>query len=219
MDRVRFPNESAEYRSARDRLLEAEVEARRQLESVAALRRSLPAGGKVPEDYLFEGADGPVRMSSLFERGNTLVAYGFMYGPAMENACPMCTSMLDGLDASAAHIAQRTDLVVIARSPIARILEHARSRGWKNLRLLSSHANSYHPDNHADVPDGSQLPKLNEIVKDGDGIRHFWASELFFADHEPGTHPRHVDLLWPLWNVLDLTPEGRGKDWTPKLKY
>src|ERR687895_1264099 len=103
---MNFPNESKEYRAARDKLLAAEIELRKQVETVAAQRRKLPAGGEVPEDYVFEGEKGPVRLSQLFENGNTLVAYRFMYGPKMQKACPMCTSMLDGLDGNAQHIAQ-----------------------------------------------------------------------------------------------------------------
>ena len=142
---MNFPNESKEYRKAREKLLRAELELRKKVEAVAAERRKLPPGGEVPEDNLFEGETGPVRLSQLFDRGNTLVAYSFMYGPKMPKACPMCTSMLDGLNGNAQHIAQRTNLVVIAKSPLARILEHARSRGWSNLGLLSSEKNTYKP--------------------------------------------------------------------------
>jgi predicted dithiol-disulfide oxidoreductase (DUF899 family) len=160
-----------------------------------------------------------VRLSALFERGDTLVAYSFMYGPKMEKACPMCTAMLDSLDGSAPHIAQRTNLVVIARSPLERILEYARSRGWSRLRLLSSAGNGYNRDYHGESPEGAQLPMLNVFVRRRGAIRHFYGSELLFGKAEPGQHPRHVDMIWPLWNVLDYTPEGRGKDWYPALEY
>src|SRR5687767_6880142 len=216
---MNFPNESKEYRAARDKLLAAEIELRKQVETVAAQRRKLPAGGEVPEDYVFEGEKGPLRLSQLFENGNTLVAYSFMYGPKMPKACPMCTSMLDGLNGNAQHIARRTNLVVIAKSPLPRILEHARSRGWSNLRLLSSEKNSYNRDYRAEADDGSQLPILNVFVKHRKKVRHWYATELLFAQTESGQDPRHIDSIWPLWNLLDLTPAGRGKDWYPKLSY
>ncbi|HXC49640.1 MAG TPA: DUF899 family protein [Candidatus Limnocylindrales bacterium] len=215
----RLPNETSEYRAARERLLEAEVALRRQMESVAELRRKLPLGGKVPEDYVFEGAGGPVRLSELFTRGDTLVAYSFMYGPNMEHACPLCTSMLDGLDGEAPHIREHVSLVVIAKSPIARIMEHAGRRGWSDLTLLSSHDNDYNRDYLGEAPDGSQLPMLNVFVKDDGAIRHFYATELLFAKNDAGKDARHIDLLWPLWQVLDLTPGGRGTGWYPKLQY
>jgi predicted dithiol-disulfide oxidoreductase (DUF899 family) len=215
----RFPGEKPSYRTARNRLLRAEMALRKQAEAVATLRRKLPAGGAVPEDYVFESEGGPVRMSQLFARGDTLVAYSFMYGPKMAQACPMCTAMLDGLNGNAPHIAQRTNLVVIARSPLARIREHARGRGWTNLRLLSSAGNNYNRDYHAETADGSQWPLLNVFVRRRGVVRHFYCTELFFVRPAPGQHPRHVDAIWPLWNLLDFTPEGRGKDWYPRLTY
>lgn len=218
---MRFPNENKAYRTAREKLLSAELKLRRDIEKVAALRRKLPAGGAVPEDYAFEEGEPArkVRLSDLFGERDTLVAYSFMYGPKMAKACPMCSSMLDGLDGNAPHIAQRTNLVVIASSPIARIREFARGRGWRNLRLLSSTGTTYNRDYHGEGPDGSQWPMLNVFVRRKGKIRHFYGTELLGAKADPGQNGRHVDLLWPLWGVLDLTPEGRGKDWYPKLVY
>jgi len=216
---MRLPNETKTYRVKRNRLLAAEKALRRKVEQVAALRRKLPVGGAVPEDYVFEGESGTVRLSELFRNGDTLIVYSYMYGPKMARPCPMCTSMLDGLDGSAPHISQRTNLAVIAKSPIARILEFARARGWRNLQLLSSADNNYNRDYHGEELDGDQRPALNVFARRKGVVRHFWASELMFAKAEPGQYPRHVDILWPLWNALDLIPEGRGKDWFPKLEY
>jgi predicted dithiol-disulfide oxidoreductase (DUF899 family) len=218
MAKTRFPNESRTYRSAREKLLKEEIDLRRKAEKVAALRRKLPKGGEVPEDYVFDDQQGKVKLSELFVKGHTLVAYSFMFGPKMQNACPSCTSIIDGLNANVQHIAQRTSLVVIAKSPIERILAFARERGWSNLRLLSSAGNNYNRDYRAELPDGRQMPILNVFRKDK-VIRHFFASELLFAKPDPGQNERHVDMIWPLWNLLDFTPEGRGKDWYPKLAY
>jgi predicted dithiol-disulfide oxidoreductase (DUF899 family) len=215
---MRFPNEDRKYRKARDELLRAEIGLRRQVEQVAALRRKLPAGGEVPQDYEFEAEDGPVRLSELFSKGKTLVAYSFMYGPKMKQACPSCTSILDSLDGAAHHLAQVTNLVVIAKSPLARIREHARKRGWRHLELLSSEKSTYNRDYGAETPEGAQMPMLNVFRKDG-AVRHFWGSELLYAKSGAGQDPRHADLIWPLWNVLDVTPEGRGKGWYPRLDY
>ena len=219
---VRFPGESAEYRAARDRLLEAEIALRRQTEAVAAQRRALPPGGQVREDYVFaEGDDArPVRLSELFADKSTLVLYSYMYGPAMERPCPSCTSMLDGLDGQAPHITQRVALAVVARSPIARILDFTRERGWQRLRLVSSADNTYHADYYSETAEGSQRPIMNVFVKGPDGvIRHSWASELAFVPSDPGQNPRHIDAIWPMWAALDMTPEGRGADTNAKLSY
>jgi predicted dithiol-disulfide oxidoreductase (DUF899 family) len=217
---ARFPGESRAYRTARNKLLDAELKLRKQVERVAALRRKLPPGGKVPHDYEFEEEGGrKVRLSQLFERGkNTLILYSYMYGPKMEKPCPMCTSFLDSLDGAAPHIVQRASLAVVARSPIERILEFTRSRGWRNLRLLSSAGNTYNRDYHGEASDGSQMPSLNVFIRRSGVVRHFFHTELMFAKAEKGQNQRHIDMAWPLWNVLDFTPEGRG-DWYPKLEY
>jgi len=216
---VTFPNETKKYRTARDKLLDAELDLRKQVEQVAALRRKLPAGGEVPHDYTFQSTRGPVKLSQLFERGNTLVAYSFMFGPQMKQACPMCTAFLDALDGNAQHVAQRTNLVVIAKSAIERIVEYARGRGWRNLHLLSSAETSYNRDYHGENEKGAQMPMMNVFIRKGGKVHHFYGSEMLYEPEPKGQNARHNDLMWPLWNVLDLTPEGRGSDWYPKLGY
>jgi predicted dithiol-disulfide oxidoreductase (DUF899 family) len=224
----RFPGETKAYRSARDKLLRAEMDLRRQIERVAAMRRKLPPGGPLPQDYAFEegGADlgdahtvRTVTLSELFQPGkDSLIVYSYMYGPGMARPCPSCTSILDGLNGTALHAAQRVNLVVVAKSPIGRIREFARGRGWRNLRLLSSGGNSYNRDYRGETANGSQIPSLNVFVKRGGKIHHVYNTELVFAPREKGQDPRHVDSVWPLWNLFDYTPDGRG-DWYPKLSY
>ena len=221
----RFPNESQAYRKARDKLLKAEVALRREVEAVAKLRRKLPLGGPVPEDFVFEEqADvvgiRKVRLSELFAPGkDTLLLYNYMYSLAMPDPCPMCTSILDSLEGAAPHVSRRVNLAVVAKSPLPRIMTFARNRGWRHLRFLSSADNAYNRLYLGEEEDGHQLPMMNVFVKRGGAVRHFWASELMFAKADKGQSPRHVDMIWPLWNLFDLTPEGRGKDWYPKLNY
>jgi predicted dithiol-disulfide oxidoreductase (DUF899 family) len=229
---MRFPGESPEYRQARDELLQAEIELRRSIERVAAQRRALPPGGSVPEDYEFEPADGDggsVRFSELFAPGkDTLVIYSFMFPrfsgdtrpgptegetarlPLAETPCVSCTSILDSLDGAARHLPQRVNLAVVAKSDPGRIRAFAQERGWRHLRLLSSRHNTYNRDYGAEWEDGEQAPILNVFTREGHGFRHRWASELMFAPRDEGEDPRHVDSIWPIWSVLDVTPEGRG---------
>jgi predicted dithiol-disulfide oxidoreductase (DUF899 family) len=216
---VRFPNESDEYRRARDELLRAETRLRREIEQVAALRRGLPAGGTVPEDYVFEET-GPrrVKLSELFGNKSTLVLYSYMFGPAMPNPCPFCTSILDGLDGQVPHIVERAAFAVVARNPISKLESVAEARRWKHHRLLSSAGNTFNRDYHAETESGAQNPLLHVFTKKDGQVRHFWSSELLFSPPAPGQDPRHVDLVWPLWHVLDVTPEGRG-DFHPRLAY
>jgi predicted dithiol-disulfide oxidoreductase (DUF899 family) len=240
---VAFPGESAEYRAARNRLLDQEIELRGAMEAVAAARRRLPPGGVVPEDYVFrgQGPDGgpaEVRLSELFDPGkDSLLIYSMMFPrapdddspgpqggqtallPLAESPCPSCTALLDQLDGAAEHAAQRVNLAVAAKAPIERVLTFARERGWRRLRLLSSAGTSYNRDYLAETADGNQQPMLNVFQRDRETIRHFWGSELFYAPADPGQEPRHVGTIEPLWNLFDLTPEGRGTDWHEQLIY
>jgi predicted dithiol-disulfide oxidoreductase (DUF899 family) len=224
-----FPEESAEYRKARNELLAAEIELRRNIEAVAALRRKLPLGGPIAQDYIF--AEGPAdlsrdgeirstRFSELFDAGkDSLLVYSYMFGPAMATPCTSCTSILDGLNGTAPHVRDRVNFVIVAKSPIERIRAVARERGWHNLRLLSSAGNSYNLDYRGENKEGAQLPSLNVFARRDGKMHHFYHTELLFAPREPGQDGRHVDMIWPLWNLFDYAPEGRGEKWYPKLSY
>ncbi len=222
----RFPGEASEYRDARNKLLEAELELRDQMEEIAQMRRDLPLGGELKEDYIFEelihnNGNKKLIYSKLSELFNpprsTLIIYNYMYSSTMATPCVMCTSILDAMDGTAQHLSQRVNLVVVAKSPISRITRFANNRGWKNLRILSSEKNNYNRDYFGEYPDGSQWPACNVFVKRETGIFHTYATELLFVQSE--MQARHLDLMWPLWNFLDITPEGRGNDWYPKLAY
>lgn len=225
---ITFPGESREYRAARNDLLAREIELRRLTEVVAAERRALPPGGIVPTDYVFTqvGADGHperVRLSGLFAGGHdSLVVYHMMLGPGRTQPCAGCTTLLDGLNGAARHITQRVNLVVGAASPIERIRAFAAERGWDHLRLVSTGGSTFNRDYHAEVVGEDDTvvenPMLNVFHRDGGTIRHVWGSELFYQESDPGQHPRHNGTVEVLWNVLDLTPEGRGTDWSPTVQ-
>jgi len=228
---VHFPGESDKYRKAREELLKAEIDLRRKIEAVAAQRRKLPIGGVVPLDYVFEEWDAsanaarPVRLSELFADGkDTLFLYSFMFIPGkaklpLEEGCPSCTSIIDGIDGAVPHITQGINFAVVAKAPIEQFRAHAQSRGYRHARLLSSANNTYNHDYLAEGPDGSQSPIATVFVRRDGKMHHFWSSELMLAPSDPGQDMRHVDFMWPLWLVLDRTPGGRGKDWRPELDY
>ena len=225
---VTFPGESAEYRAARDRLLEQEADMRRAVEAVAAARRALPPGGAVAEDYVFqgEGADGAptdVRLSQLFAPGkDTLVIYSMMFprAPDEDLPCPSCTQFLDSFDGVVEHASQRVNVAIVAKAALPRLLAHAADRGWRRLRLLSCGATPTTTTTTARRPTArQQLPMLNVFRRDGDAIRHFWGSELLYEPPDPGQDPRHAETIDPLWNLFDFAPEGRGTDWYPALSY
>lgn len=236
--RMAYPNESPAYREARNALLDAEIALRRQTEAVAAMRRALPAGGEVPQDYVFEriGAHSrpePVKLSELFGEHPTLLLYSYMFGPERDVPCPGCTHLIDGFDGAARHVPQRAAFYVVSRSPIARLTAWAHERGWDHVTLLSTAGNDYpahYYGNTAALTPAMRAergykpgedwdePMLNVFRKDGAEIRHFWGSELVFAPDDPGQNHRALDIVDPLWGLLDTTPEGRG-DFFPKVNY
>ena len=238
MEHVQYPNESSEYRAARNALLDAEMALRAQIEAVAARRRALPPGGEIPTDYVFERIGKTqmpekVKMSELFGAHETLILYSFMYGPDRALPCPGCTHLLDGLDGAARHIGRRAAFHVVAKSPIARLAAWAHERRWEHLSLLSTAGNSYDADYFGDTSRLSDAmrrergyepaknwdePMFNVFHKAEGIVRHFWGSELVYAPEEPRQHHRAGDLVDPVWGLLDMSPEGRG-DFFPELRY
>ena len=214
---VRFLNESAEYRRARDELLAEEIELRRHIERVAEQRRALPPGGAVARDYRFEGENGPVVFSNLFGDKQTLAVYSFMYGPKRERPCPMCTSLMSAWDGESADVEQRIALVMVARSPIERLVALKKERGWHHLRLFSDLSGDYTRD-YVSASE-ADIPAYNVFTRRDGTVRHFWSGEMATGTADPGQDPRGAPDLMPLWTILDATPEGRGTDWYPKLEY
>lgn len=212
-----FPNESAEYRKARNALLVEELELRRHIERVAGLRRKMPLGGEIPEDYLFEGENDVVRLSDLFDNKESLVVYSMMFGPQRQRPCPMCTAMLTSWDGAARNLHERVALVVTARSSIDRLLDFKDERGWQNLQLYSDGSGNY-TRTYVSADDGD-VPGLNIFTRKNGRIHHFWAAEMNGEMADPGQDPRGAPDVDPLWTILDLTPEGRGSNWYPKLEY
>jgi predicted dithiol-disulfide oxidoreductase (DUF899 family) len=212
-----FANESTEYRRARDELLVEEIELRRHIERVAELRRALPPGGEVTEDYQFVGEEGPLSLTDLFRDKQTLVVYSFMYGRDREKACPMCTSLLDSLNGEGASIDKRVSLAVVARSPIERLVKFKQERGWHWLRLYEDIDDRFSRDHFAIMPDGGDDAGLHVFTKQDGKIRHFWSGEIGLDMGDPGQDARSVPELMPMWDIFDVTPEGRGTDWYPTL--
>ena len=213
-----YPNDSAEYREARVALLAEEVELRRHIERVAAQRRALPPGGEA-RDYRFKDEDGKtVPLADLFGVHDTLVTYFWMYGPERERPCPMCTSFLGSLDIPVRDISQRIAIAVIGRSPVERQLAFARERGWSNLKFYATVGDDFPRDYRGLAPDGSEWPALDVWVRRDGKVLHFWGSELG-GTADPGQDARGAPDPTPLWNILDLTPAGRGTDWFPALAY
>src|SRR5262245_29093648 len=215
---VRFPNESEEYRSARNALLAAEIDLRRHIERVAEQRRALPHGGPVIGDYRFFSENGAASFEDLFAGKDTLAIYSYMFGPERDRPCPMCTSLLSAWDGEARDIEQNIALAVVARSPIERLRAIKQERGWRALKLYSDVSGRFSRDYNA-LAGEEEVPELNVFTRGEGTIRHFWGGEMSFATADPDQDPRGAPDLMPIWTVLDMTPQGRAPEWYPRLAY
>lgn len=219
-------NESPEYLAKREELRNAEIELRRQRERVAELRRALPRGATIPDYELLEGptsfddGDGPVqtvRLSELFTAPDrSLVIYHFMYGKEQAKPCPMCTAWIDCFNGIAHHVAQNVDLAIVAAADPPTLRAYARDRRWNKLRLLSAGESSFKYDLGSEDREGKQDSTISVFTRDADGtLRHFYSGHPWLAED---VKERGIDELNPIWNLLDLTPQGRGT-WYASLDY
>lgn len=216
MSEPRYPNETDEYRRARNELLEEEKQLVRQVRAVAEKRRELPLGGRLKEDYRFHWANDarvgePVLLSELFRDKPTLLLYNFMFGPGWDNPCLSCTSLMDGFDRTAYQVSQDAAFCGIAKAPAEKINGWANTRGWTEIDLVSGFGTTYQADYHCQADsDDMQWPILHVFRKHDGAIYHFWGTEL---------KGNHVDTVWPYWNLMDFTPEGRPDRLTPPQRF
>ncbi len=215
-----FKGESDSYRAARTALLAKEIEFRRHMTRLVEQRQALPPGPVIEKNYRFKDANAAeLGLLDLFGDKPTLVSYFWMFGPQRERPCPMCTNWLGAVNGNAADIKQRVALKVLGRSPVARQIAFAQERGWRDLDFLQTVGDDYANDLGLLDDQGSDMAAIIVFKRDGDKVRLFWASEMSFEMADPGQDPRDAPDIASLWSILDLTPDGRGKDWYPKLSY
>jgi predicted dithiol-disulfide oxidoreductase (DUF899 family) len=219
-------NESPKYLAKREELRLAEIELMIHQERVSALRRELPQGAPLKDYEFVEGpanldaGDEPlnsVKLSELFTAtGRPLVIYHLMYGKKQTKPCPMCTMWIDGFNGLAQHIAQNIDLAIVAAAQLKELRDHARARGWNNLRLLSAGSSTFKFDLGSEDAEGAQDSSVSVFAKDADNtVRHFYTAHPKMA---PEIKERGIDALAPVWHLMDLTPQGRG-EWYASLVY
>jgi predicted dithiol-disulfide oxidoreductase (DUF899 family) len=215
-----FPGESAEYREARQALLIEEIEFRRHMTRLSEQRRQLPPGPEIAKNYRFKDENSfEVGLIDLFGAKDTLVTYFWMYGPQRERPCPMCTNWLGAVNGNAVDIKQRVALKILGRSPLERQYRFAQERGWQHLDFVQTVGDDYANDLGLLDEAGGESPALVVFRREGAKVRLFWASEMSKEMADPGQDPRDAPDIASLWSILDLTPEGRGTDWYPKLRY
>jgi predicted dithiol-disulfide oxidoreductase (DUF899 family) len=216
MSELRYPNETKDYRDAREALLKDEQALVEQTKALAEKRRKLPAGGALKEDYSFQWASGGkvgqrVTFSELFGGKDTLILYSFMYGPNWDKPCPSCTSLMDGFDRAWYSVAQDASFAAIAKAPAEKIDAWAKERGWSQIPLLSGAQSSFQADYRCQAEsDDMQWPVMMVFKKQGGRIFLSWSTEGM---------SNHVDTVWPYWNLFDFTPEGRPDRRTPPQRF
>jgi len=222
-DIFRFPNESDEYRNQRNRLLDAEVRLRDEIESVAELRRQLPLGGRLKEDYRFARIDAAdeleaIPFEALFGAHDTLLLYSMMFGAKWDAPCPSCTSIVDSLNSNSLGVQETAAIAVVADASAEQLRDWSERRSWF-MPVVSGQHNDYLLDYAGfETTDPGVVSVMNVFKKTPDGIYHCWASELLSRPMASG-HPRHMDMVWPMWNLLDMTPQGRGEAIIPKQDF
>jgi len=224
MTDIHFDGESTAYRTARDELLAAELKLIDHVEEVAVLRRNLPPARQMTNDYIFR--EGPADLSqnapadmfntplsALFGDFDSLILIHLMYSPEAEEPCPLCSMWTDSYDAVVPHVRQHAGFALVAKAPIERVRAYAAKRGWRQMRLLSSHGTSFNRDFRVETPEGSDYPGVSVFARAEDGrVDHLYTSEAILH------RERGIDLLSPVWNLLDLLPSGRGT-WYPRNDY
>ena len=216
MEHLNYSNESAEYRAARNALLDEEIALRAQIEAVAAKRRALPLGGEVREDHVFErigktSMPEKVRLSELFGPHDTLVLYSFMYGPERELPCPGCTHLLDDRPARGLGAPTRLETpfaVVDGRQQLRRRLL------WRHVQLFKGDARAASRAGRRELGRNNIQRLQKEERRDQTFLG--LGDELCPAGAQ--TAPSRRRYGRPLWGLLDMTPEGRD-DFFPKVNY
>ena len=215
-----FPGASPGYLKAREALYTEEIEFRRHMTRLVEQRRALPPGPVIEKNYRFTDENGAeLGLIDLFGKHDALVTYFWMFGPQRERPCPMCTHRLGAVNGNAADIKQRVALKVLGRSPVARQIAFAQERGWRDLDFVQTVGDDYARDIGVLKDDGSEWAAIIVFKRDGDKVLLFWSAGMTPEMADPGQDPRQAPDIASLWSILDLTPDGRGKDWYPKLSY
>ncbi len=213
-----------EWIAARKALLEKEKEATRARDALNAERRGLPMV-EVGKDYTFEGPGGKTSLLDLFGGRRQLIVYHFMFDPAWDEGCSGCSHVVDNIGHLAHVHARDTSFVLVSRAPLSRIEPFRARMGW-TVPWVSSYGSDFNYDFHVTVDesvapveynyrDRATLDRLGQtyhvrgeqhgmsvFLRDGDRVFHTYS-----------TYGRGVDGLLGSYNLLDLTPFGRGEGW------
>lgn len=221
------------WRAEREALLVHEKELTRRRDALAEERRRLPVV-RIDEPYAFEGPAGRTTLLGLFEGRRQLVVYHFMFDPGdpppgkgepWSEGCSGCSFFTDNLPELAHLHARDTTLALVSRAPLAKIRPFQLRMGW-NVPWYSSFGSDFNLDFHVtldrargsvewnyrdasaqrtagEIPyEDGELPGLSVFLRDGEAVYHSYS-----------TYARGLDALLGTYQLLDLTPFGRGEGW------
>src|SRR6476659_4646158 len=119
-----------EWRAARIQLLAAEKELTHRSDELAKRRQDLP-WVRIDKAYKFDTDDGSASLTDLFKGRSQLLVYHFMFGPDYKAGCPSCSSIADGFNGIAVHLANHDVMLwAVSRAPLAKLQAYKRRLGW-----------------------------------------------------------------------------------------
>ncbi len=209
----------AEWLAARKEHLKREKEFTRLRDELSRQRRELP-WEKVDKPYVFDGPNGKVSLSDLFDKRSQLIVYHFMFGPGWKEGCPSCSLLADHFDGVTVHLANRdTTLAVISRASLAEIEAFKKRMGWR-FKWVSSFGNEFNRDFHVSFTkeemakgkveynyDMQQFP-----AEEAPGASVFYKDEAGSIFHTYSTYGRGLDMLLGAYHFLDIVPKGRDEE-------
>jgi predicted dithiol-disulfide oxidoreductase (DUF899 family) len=208
----------SEWIDAGSALLKKEKEFTKARDAMSAARRELP-WTKVEKDYVFEGPNGPVSLSELFNGNSQLIVYHFMFGPDDDSGCPGCSFVCDHVDGARQHFEHHgVAFVAVSRAPLANFEPFKKRMGW-TFRWVSSNQNSFNYDfgvsyRREDLDRGPVLHNFAMQKLKGEeqpGLTVFAKDEEGNIYRTYSTYERGLDLLIGAYNYLDLTSNGRNE--------
>jgi predicted dithiol-disulfide oxidoreductase (DUF899 family) len=228
-----------EWLQARLALLEAEKELTRQSDALAERRQALP-WVKIDKAYRFDTDQGTASLADLFQGRSQLLIYHFMFGPDYKAGCPSCSSIADGFNGFAVHLANHdVMLAAVSRAPLAKLQAYRRRMGW-TFPWASSFGSDFNADFSASFTEAQQRAGIDYNYRHegawtlrGDGgivsdiaattgtdaatyIRERPGVSAFVRDgdevfHTYSTYSRGFDSLWGMYQWLDRAPLGRNE--------
>ena len=217
-----------EHEAARQALLEREKELTHRSDELARERLELP-WVRIEKDYSFQTEDGTKTLAELFDGRSQLLVYTFMFGPAYDAGCPVCSSGADTYDGAVAHLnAADVTFTCVSRGPLDKLLAYRQRMGW-SFPWVSSEGSDFHPDFGAShTPEQlapfleGEIPATVEQMATACGTDtagyvadaptlHAFALEEGDVYNTYSTGSRGLEPMLAYYPLLDRVPKGRNE--------